>query len=198
MIILCQSWCKSIFSSISPKRQNAVISGSSKCADCKGQIQAMQRKMYALQEQIKEQQYEIITLHDRNQYLKKFEPVHVQKTEECSVCKLKLTTDELYLHLCQQKNNESDIRCEYCLKSYSSTKKLLNHLRVSHDHKLEKVVYHCKQCPAIFEMAKLMDIHMRTHPDNTTNIKSIQNRCAENILQMQHPKSKDPFLKRKC
>lgn len=191
--------CISYFRSILYKPQNAatICDSSLKCTDCRVQIQAMQRRMHALQEQIKDHKYEISTLHKRNQYLKTFEPKHVKKSEECSVCKLKFTTDELYLHLCQQLNNESNIQCEYCLKLYSSTTKLLNHLRVSHDYyKLEKKIYRCEQCPQIFGMAKLMDIHMRTHPKEMPKIKSTENHCAENIVQMKRLEMGNPFLKR--
>lgn len=187
------SRCKSCFRTIPLKPQNAAISGRSKCTDCKMQIEAMQRRMQALQEQLKEQQYEITTLHKRNQYLKTFEPEHVKKVDECSVCKSKMTTDELYLHLCQQLNNESDIQCQYCRKSYSSTMKLLNHLRVSHN-KPEKRFYRCKQCPEIFGMAQLMDIHTRTHPKEKPTIISTQN---HNDTHTQHPQTEDPFFKRK-
>lgn len=189
------------FRNISLRPQNiAAISVSSKCADCRVQIEALQRKMHALHEQIKEQQYEIASLHKRNQYLKTFEPESVKKAEKCSVCKSVLTTDELYLHLCQRTNdnNESDtIRCEYCLKSYGSTMQLLNHLRVGYDRKhVQKKFYRCEQCPEIFGMAKLMEIHMSsTHSHKEQpKITSTQNHDDDEHVQTQ---VKYSFLTRK-
>lgn len=195
------------FRNISPRPQNiAAISGSSKCADCRVQIEALQSKMYALNEQIKEQQYEITSLHKRNQYLKTFEPEHVKRAEKCSVCKSELTTDELYFHLCQRTNNNNGsdtttIRCEYCLKSYGSTMQLLNHLRcVGHDRKHEqKKFYRCEQCPEIFGMAKLMEMHMSTHPhkEQPKIATSTQNHDDDDDEHVQ-TQSKDLFLTRKC
>lgn len=121
--------------------------------------------MHEFQEQIKEQQFEITALHKRTEYLKEFEPSTVRRTEECTVCEMKLTTEELYLHMCQQQDISDIIRCEYCSKSYNSTIKLLNHLRVSHNENPDKTFYHCDNCPKIFEMAQLLGIHEKTHPD---------------------------------
>lgn len=161
-------------------------------------MQVMQNKMRELQEQIKEQHFEMTALHRRNEYLKKFEPDLVQNNEECSVCELKLTTDEFYSHICQQSDDKSDnnIRCEYCLKLYNSTIKLLNHLNVSHSQILYKTFYHCKKCPKIFEMAQLLVIHEKTHPDE----KATCEKCSQEFFTEhdydEHMRTQHPALKR--
>lgn len=196
-----------IFRNISRKSQNGAVTICSKCVDYTVQMKMMQGKMRELQEQIKEQQCEITALHKRNEYLKEFEPDTVQKIEQCSVCELKLTTDTFYLHLCQHMDDKCDIiRCEYCSKSYNSTIKLLNHLNIGHNRDTDKTLYYCKQCPKIFEMAQLMDIHERVHPDKKPEIEC--EKCSQKIFTQhdydEHMRThhSDPeeslTLKRKC
>lgn len=148
----------------------------------------MQRKMIELQDHIQEQQFEITALNEQNEYLKEFKPDLVgQKTNECSVCNMLLTTGEFYSHMCEQQldvDNSDVIRCEYCPKSYDSMIKLLNHLHVSHSQHIDKQFYHCKQCPKIFVMAKLMDIHEKTHPEEKPEIAC--DKCPHIFLTQQH------------
>ncbi|XP_031621086.1 zinc finger protein 845-like isoform X2 [Contarinia nasturtii] len=72
----------------------------------------------------------------------------------CDVCKVAFTLKELNYHLC---DNEGSICCEYCQQTFTTTIKLLEHLK-SHQ---KKKLYRCDECFKLLPMIKLKQYHMR-------------------------------------
>lgn len=80
-----------------------------------------------------------------------------ERNQECKICKESLTVSELSSHLCGQ---EKKICCEYCDKSFTSTFRLLEHLKKPHEN---RKLYRCSKCPLFFPMTILRIYHMAQH-----------------------------------
>lgn len=87
--------------------------------------------------------------------------VHMKRHErdqKCELCKMELTFNELYSHLC---GKEKSIRCDYCADEFTATLKLIDHLEESHEKGLS--FHQCEKCPKYFAMLTLKEFHMASH-----------------------------------
>ncbi|XP_055311446.1 zinc finger protein 91-like isoform X2 [Sitodiplosis mosellana] len=81
-----------------------------------------------------------------------------EKNQKCQICKASLTLIELNnTHLC---GTEKSITCEYCEESFTSTMKLLEHLKTPHE---KKKLYGCHKCSKYFPQLNLRHYHMFLH-----------------------------------
>lgn len=83
--------------------------------------------------------------------------VHRKKYRLCVVCRERYEKCRINQHLCTL---EHSIICEYCSQAYSSTNRLLDHLKSAHT---ERNMYRCLKCPKLFGMIVLKNIHERSH-----------------------------------
>lgn len=81
---------------------------------------------------------------------------------ECPLCGIKLTENELKMHLC---GNDPLITCDYCDEAFATTRKLLKHLEKRHTKNIK--LYPCLHCTKFYSMALLTDIHMKRHEEKT-------------------------------
>lgn len=129
-------------------------------------MQRLKVKIIELENKIKEQRFEINSWKTRFNHLNT-NLLSTPRTEKCSLCNTKkLTMEELHAHLCTTANNNesavTDIQCDYCIKSFQTTIKLLDHLEAFHD---DKTFVDCDRCESKYPMLKLLEIHRLTHRD---------------------------------
>lgn len=82
-----------------------------------------------------------------------------ERATKCEVCKLPAKLDT---HLC---GDQEEIQCDYCDERFSTTTKLIEHLKSHENHKF----YHCKTCRLFFGMKFLRDCHEEQHVQQIKN-----------------------------
>lgn len=92
----------------------------------------------------------------------------------CEICKMQLSYNELNeSHVC---GTETSISCEYCNETFTSTAKLLEHLKTPHE---SKKLYGCSKCFKYFPQSNLRQYHMVQHENEAKNTPTTQHICDE-------------------
>lgn len=94
------------------------------------------------------------------------------RDQKCKICRADLSLDELNAHLC---GNQTTISCEYCEVTFTSTIKLLEHLKSPHE---KKRLYRCQNCSKFFPMLALRHYHMAQHENEVPQKKYPCNICG--------------------
>lgn len=75
---------------------------------------------------------------------------------KCKICLMHFSAEQFDQHLCKGQI----VQCDYCAKSFHTTKTLLEHLECHTDqHNLHK----CQDCSKVFPMLYLLDCHRAQH-----------------------------------
>lgn len=103
-------------------------------------------------------------------YICKYQPENYPKMEQhmeqhvaardqrCDICHEMFTSNELKVHLC---GTETDLKCEYCTRSFNVTSEILLHLENDHDNKILYKCVKCRRCARFFGTKYLRDLHER-------------------------------------
>lgn len=105
--------------------------------------------------------------------LKHFQNHGIKRDNKCEICSQMLSLDELKMHICCM---ETNIKCEYCIRSFNVTSELLQHLTEDHD---DKIRYICRKCNRFFEMKYLRDLHETQHKSVEQHINFLCEICSK-------------------
>lgn len=106
---------------------------------------------------------------DKNSKEQKGIVTELRKLTKCTLCHAWLKKDDIYKHMCIQKNF---ISCKYCARTLNSTQKLLDlldHLvATDHEKKMNKDrennrFFKCDECSLGYPMLVLLDCHKKSH-----------------------------------
>lgn len=119
---------------------------------------ALKNKLINVEKKFRRKQLAVDVLKDRLLELRKTVQERLKdRVLHCEVCLRPVAENMLLQHICFE--NIASIPCAYCNESFSSTKKLLDHLEFV--HKDEPYIKECQACHKIFHMALLYDFHQK-------------------------------------
>lgn len=113
--------------------------------------------------------------------LKSAQKSEIPKTDACTICTEKLPAGSLYEHLCIETDDEDgNIKCAYCTRSFRATIALTEHLKFS--HMIKSYAVRCDECEQHYAMKELLQVHMMAkHKRKVSKIPSPQSNLKSPI-----------------
>lgn len=148
------------------KISSAPANSSNSCANCFEEL-TLKNKLIEVKEKFRKKQLALDVIKFRLIDLRR----RVQQQDKaqylfCEVCSKAVAANMVLQHICREK--VIFLPCEYCNEPYSSTEKMLRHLKVAHSDAAQK--YECQTCQKTFYMKLLYDFHQQKVHNKQTEI----------------------------
>lgn len=139
-----------------------------KCIHVNVDVQSLKVKLEKSENRLKTQKSIIDSLRNLLSELKTAQKSEIPKTDVCSICNAKLPAGSLYEHLCIETDDEDgNIKCAYCTRSFRATIALTEHLKFS--HLIKSYTASCDECEHHYAMNELLQVHMMTKHNRTVS-----------------------------
>lgn len=151
------------YSSIPEERKRQ--SYCTKCIHVNVDVQSLKVKLAKSENRLMNQKSIIDSLRNMLSELKSAQKSVIPKTDVCSICNEKVPAGSLYEHLCIETNDEDgNIKCAYCTRSFRATIALTEHLKFSHMIKSHSAG--CDECDQHYAMKELFESYQKLHRRN--------------------------------